>query len=52
MVVYITRIVKPKRVKFTAAVWKIVSLSFEADAGSELKNLPPVPGEPTPKILP
>jgi hypothetical protein len=43
VVVYITRIVKPKRVKFTAGVWKLVSLSFEADAGSKPKENPSAP---------
>lgn len=46
VVVYVTRVVKPKRVKFTAGVWKLVSLSFEADAGSEPEELPPAPGKP------
>ena len=41
VVVYITRTVKPKRVKLTAGVWKLVNLSFEAEAGSESKDLKP-----------
>ena len=45
-VVYITRIMKPRRVKFSAGVWKLVNLSFEAEAGSELKELPPTPDKP------
>jgi hypothetical protein len=45
IVVYLTWIVKPKRVKFTAGIWKFLSLSFEADAGSEPK-LPPPPDKP------
>jgi hypothetical protein len=40
VVVYVTRIVKPKRVKFTAGVWKLVNVSFEAEAGSEPKVSP------------
>ena len=41
VVAYITRTVKPKRVKLTAGVWKLVNLSFEAEAGDEPKELPP-----------
>lgn len=36
---YITRTVKPRRVKLTAGIWKLVNLSFEADAGGEPKEL-------------
>jgi hypothetical protein len=48
VVVYVTRTVKPRRVKFSAGVWKLVSLSYEADAGSEPKELPPAPDKPIP----
>ena len=46
VVVYVTRTVKPRRVKFSAGVWKLVSLSYEADAGSEPKELPSARDKP------
>jgi len=53
MVTYMTRTVKPSRVKFTAGVWKLVNVSFEADAGSQPPEHPSgEDGEETNESLP
>ena len=47
VLVYMARTVKPKRVKLTASVWKLVNLSFEAEAGPEPSEPPPGGGDST-----
>jgi hypothetical protein len=41
LVLSVLHVMKPKRLKFSAGVWKLAHLSFEADAGDDKKELPP-----------
>ena len=44
LVLSVLHLMEPKRVKVSVGVWKLVNLSFEADAGGEAKELPPSKG--------
>ena len=35
VVIYTVRAVKPKRVRFSAGFWKVLTMSFEADSDSD-----------------
>lgn len=37
-------VMKPKRLKLSATAWKVVNVSFEADAGDDKKELTPGAG--------
>jgi hypothetical protein len=50
--VYAIRAVKPKRVKFRAGFLKIVTVDFEADAGSQSPETDAIPPLDQPKKLP
>jgi hypothetical protein len=52
VVVYAIRAVKPKRIKFRAGFLKIVTVDFEADAGSQSSESDAIPPGNQPKELP
>lgn len=44
LVLTVLIVMKPKRLKLSAGVWKLATLSFEADAGDKPEELPPGEG--------